>query len=124
MGYQEDLERLEGVVEKLLHRLDGLVRERDELARTLQARETELEELRRRNAGLAEERAEVHQRVSRLLGAIEEWEQSHGAAAFGGEAASGDAVSGGAEEEPSGEPGVASGADPQPQLDFHLDDEA
>ncbi len=116
MGYQEDLERLEGIVEKLLHRLDGLVRERDELARTLQAREAELEELRRRNAGLVEERAEVHQRVSRLLGAIEEWEQSHGAAAAGGEAAAGSGSGERADDDvPAG--------DPQPQLDFHLDGE-
>ncbi len=83
MGYQEDLVRLEGIVEKLLHRLEGLKKEKLDLEAALRGKEEELMEMQRQNASLSEERSEVHQRVSRLIGVIEEWEESQAAETAG-----------------------------------------
>ncbi|MEW6428483.1 MAG: hypothetical protein AB1568_10655 [Thermodesulfobacteriota bacterium] len=94
MGYQEDLARLEGFVEKLLQQVDLLKQQKGDLEARLQQREAEILDLRNQQDSLKEERSEVHQRVSRIIGAIEEWEQQEDTAAVDKHAGKGQLVLG------------------------------
>lgn len=75
MGNSEDLGRLEQFVEKLLASHNQLKSENHEIKELLQQREQEIVELKEMNKGLQEDRSVMHDRVTGLIGRIDEWEK-------------------------------------------------
>jgi len=76
MSHQEDFARLEAIVEKLLNTVDALRREKAGLQDALRRKEEELHTAKEQSVGLNEERDEILSRVNKLIGTIEEWENS------------------------------------------------
>jgi len=88
MSHQDDFARLEAIVEKLLNTVDALRREKTGLQDALHQKEEELRAVQEQSVGLNEERDEILARVNKLIGSIEEWENSEsqdGATGKGGE---------------------------------------
>ena len=75
------LERLEGSVERLLAGYNNLQQDKGVLEKLLESKTAEISDLQEMIAELKGEKSSVHQRVSGLLSAIEEWEESQVSAA-------------------------------------------
>ena len=75
MEQNEDLIRLAGVVEELLASFNQLKQEKQELLQTLDEKENNIKELQGTIARLKDEKADVSQRVSGILAALENWEK-------------------------------------------------
>ncbi len=76
MTKEADLIKLESVVTSLMGRYNALKQEKNELDAQLEAKEEKIDELNEQINSLADEKSDVHGRVSSLLGSIEEWEQN------------------------------------------------
>ena len=74
MENNAELARLEQFVDKMLTRYHELKEEFHALQATLQERDAECAELKNRLEELSSERAVVGERVSGLIGRIEQWE--------------------------------------------------
>jgi len=75
MEQNEDLIRLAGVVEELLASFNQLKQEKMELIQVLGEKENHINELHGSIARLKDEKADVSQRVSGILSALENWEK-------------------------------------------------
>ena len=75
MEQNEDLIRLAGVVEELLASFNQVKQEKQELLQTLDEKENYIKELQGSIARLKDEKADVSQRVSGILAALENWEK-------------------------------------------------
>ena len=80
MRYEEDLGRLEQYVEKMLAGYNDLKRKNDELQASLQQKEEDNKDLQEQVSSLRENRNIIRNRVTGLIGKIEEWEQTQTAA--------------------------------------------
>lgn len=76
MTKEQDLAKLENIVENLLLKFNGLKQEKNELVAQIQAKEEKIIELQTQIESLSENRSEVHGRVSNLINSIEDWEKS------------------------------------------------
>lgn len=81
MENNAELVRLEEFVDKLLAKYNQLKTDYHALQDTLRERDTECAELKNNIFNLSTERAEVGNRVSGLIGRIEQWENEHAATA-------------------------------------------
>jgi predicted nuclease with TOPRIM domain len=79
MEQNEDLIRLAGVVEELLASFNQLKQEKMELIQVLGEKDNHIEELQASVARLKDEKADVSQRVSGILAALENWEKGQDA---------------------------------------------
>jgi len=75
MEQNEDLIRLAGVVEELLASFNQLKQEKGELLQLLADKDNNINELQAAIARMKEEKADVSQRVSGILSALENWEK-------------------------------------------------
>lgn len=75
MEQNEDLIRLAGVVEELLASFNQLKQEKMVLSQTLGEKENYIKELQATVARMKDEKADVSQRVSGILSALENWEK-------------------------------------------------
>ncbi|MBI5557999.1 MAG: hypothetical protein HY885_10200 [Deltaproteobacteria bacterium] len=75
MEHNEDLARLAGVVEELLASFNQLKQEKMELVQSLKDKESHIQELQSAISRFKEEKADVSQRVSGILSALEQWEK-------------------------------------------------
>ncbi len=75
MEHNENLARLEGLVEKLIGRHNLLKKEKDEMLVQLQEKQQEILELQERVKSLQEDRSEMHNQVTGLIDRIGEWEK-------------------------------------------------
>jgi predicted nuclease with TOPRIM domain len=75
MEQNEDLIRLAGVVEELLASFNQLKQEKMVLLQTLGEKENYIKDLQASIARLKDEKADVSQRVSGILSALENWEK-------------------------------------------------
>ena len=75
MENNEDLGRLEKLVEKMIGIHDQLKQEKAELEGLLQAKEQEVAELLEQVQNLQEDRSVMHNRVTGLIDRIGEWEK-------------------------------------------------
>ncbi len=76
MSQNEDLARLESIVEKMIASFEELKQEKAGLESQLHQKNNEIRELRDTLNGLQQEKATIHDRVTGLLGSIEKWETS------------------------------------------------
>jgi len=76
MASEQELQKLEQLVENLLGRFQALKREKNELAALVAAKDKRIEELDSQLDSLGSERTQVQDRVSTLLSSIEEWEKN------------------------------------------------
>jgi len=72
---QTDLGRLEEMVDSLLAGYNRVKDEKSQLLATLEAKEREIEELQISLAKLSDEKGDVRQKISSILGSIEDWEK-------------------------------------------------
>ena len=77
MESKVDLERLENIVEKLLTRYNDLKAEQNRLERTLMEKDAEIIKLHGMLRGMEEEKSGIHNRVTGLIAAIEDWEKEN-----------------------------------------------
>jgi len=75
MEQNEDLIRLAGVVEELLASFNQLKQEKGELIQLLADKESHINDLQASIARMKDEKADVSQRVSGILSALENWEK-------------------------------------------------
>lgn len=75
MSQEENLNRLENIVNNLLTKLDGVAAEKQQLAEQLRQVSDENVELKQEVARLREEKDQVRHRVSGIIDSIEQWEQ-------------------------------------------------
>jgi phage-related minor tail protein len=78
MEQNEGLIRLAGVVEELLSSYNQLKQEKKDLIRSLGQRDSYISELQAIITRMKEEKADVSQRVSGILVALENWEKGQG----------------------------------------------
>jgi FtsZ-binding cell division protein ZapB len=76
MEHNEDFARLEQFVEKLLDSHNQLKNENNEINALLQAKQQEITELQEMIKNLQEDRSVMHDRVTGLIGRIDEWEKN------------------------------------------------
>ncbi|MCB2183438.1 MAG: DUF904 domain-containing protein [Desulfobulbaceae bacterium] len=76
MEQNNDLTKLASVVEDMLSRFNKLKEEKEDLLLTLAAKEEQIKELQESVSSLNEEKSDVYERVSGILGSIDEWEKS------------------------------------------------
>ena len=81
MDYQQDLMRLEGIIEKLMTAMDKLRKEKQALIATVNDRDQEISRLQNERNGLETDRSSILDRVNQMIGTIEEWENSDAQAA-------------------------------------------
>lgn len=74
MTDNNELTRLEEIIDNLLNRYGKLEEENRKNLATIEARNEEIEELQQKLAGLEKEKEQVQERVSGILKSIEEWE--------------------------------------------------
>ncbi|MEW6595797.1 MAG: DUF904 domain-containing protein [Thermodesulfobacteriota bacterium] len=87
MGYENDLGRLEKIVEKLMANLDAIQQEKNGLAAMVRQLEEERKGLQQEVARLMEDKEQVKKRVHTLIGAVEKWEKAFAGANGNGAAA-------------------------------------
>ena len=75
MEHNEDLERLEQFVERLIGNHNQLKKEKKELTAQLQEKQQEIIELQETVKGLREDRGVMHNQVTGLIDRIGEWEK-------------------------------------------------
>jgi FtsZ-binding cell division protein ZapB len=78
MEDRENLQRLDDLVGKLLNAYNDLQEKNKNLTDELQASQLEVAQLQEKVAGLQDEKTHVYERVSGILGVVEQWEQTHG----------------------------------------------
>lgn len=78
MEDRENLQRLDELVGKLLNAYNELQEKNKNLSNDLQASQLEVAQLQEKVAGLQDEKHHVYERVSGILGVVEQWEQTHG----------------------------------------------
>jgi predicted nuclease with TOPRIM domain len=71
-----DLARLEQFVEKLIESHNQLKNENNEMQVQLKAKQQEISELHEKMKNLQEDRSVMHDRVTGLIGRIDEWEKN------------------------------------------------
>ena len=76
MNEENELARLEGFVSTLLGKFNGLQNNNKELTERLQRRDASIASLEDEIASMKDERGEISNRVSGLIGKIEEWESA------------------------------------------------
>ena len=76
MEQNEDLARLEQFVEKLIDSHNQLKNENSGINAQLQAKQQEIAELQETIKNLQQDRSVMHNRVTGLIGRIDEWEKS------------------------------------------------
>ena len=76
MNEENELARLEGFVSTLLEKFNGLQNNNKELTERLQSRDASIASLEDEIASMKDERGEISNRVSGLIGKIEEWESA------------------------------------------------
>lgn len=76
MEENNDLVKLAGVVEDMISRFNQLKKEKEILLGKMQDRELEIVELKSTIDSLKEEKTDAYQRVSGILGSIDEWEKN------------------------------------------------
>lgn len=76
MAEEKELARLEGFVATLLEKFNDLQAENADLTERLGRREETIETLQDDLASMKDDRGEISNRVSNLIGKIEEWESS------------------------------------------------
>ena len=76
MNEENELARLEGFVSTLLEKFNGLQNNNKELTERLQRRDATIVSLEDEIASMKDERGEISNRVSGLIGKIEEWESA------------------------------------------------
>ncbi len=76
MGHAEELGKLEKYIEKILVSHNSLKKECENLKEKLHKRDTDCSELHESLESLHEERKSMRDRVSGLIGKIEDWEKS------------------------------------------------
>ncbi len=76
MTEEKELARLEGFVATLLEKFNDLQAENADLTERLERREETIETLQDDLASMKDDRGEISNRVSNLIGKIEEWESS------------------------------------------------
>lgn len=75
MEQNEGLARLEQFVEKLISSHNQLKNENTEMKTQLEAKQHEVAELQEKIKNLQEDRSDMHDRVTDLIGRIDEWEK-------------------------------------------------
>lgn len=76
MEYEEDLQKLESNVEKMLNNLDSVQEEKIRLQADLACLRQDKEELEEQIKRMKDEKKSILQRVSGLLGSMEKWEKT------------------------------------------------
>ena len=76
MEYEEDLNKLENNIEKMLNSLDSAQGDKLRLQTDIVRLENDKKGLEAQIKRLNEEKKSIHQRVSGLLGTIEKWEKA------------------------------------------------
>lgn len=76
MGYDNDLGRLEKIVEKLMANLDTIQQEKNALAAAVRQLEEEKKGLQQELAHLKEDKEQIKKRVHTLIGSVEKWEKA------------------------------------------------
>lgn len=71
-----NLEKLEAVVEKMLHNINELKRDKAALEAQVEARNMTISDLQDKVNSMTSNQEEVSSRVSNLLSSIEDWERS------------------------------------------------
>ncbi|MDH5524255.1 MAG: DUF904 domain-containing protein [Desulfobulbaceae bacterium] len=86
MEYEEDLGKLEKNVEKLLNSLDSVQDDRLKIKADLELLSQEKKALEEEVGRLKEEKRQILQRVTGLIGSIEKWQRAAGEMAMDGKA--------------------------------------
>jgi predicted nucleic acid-binding Zn-ribbon protein len=76
MGYENDLNRLEKVVERLMTSLDAVQHEKNDLLARVRQLEEEKKGLQQDLLRLNEDKDQIKKRVNSLIGSIEKWEKN------------------------------------------------
>lgn len=76
MGYENELGRLEKIVEKLMANLDAIQQEKNGLAASVRQLEEEKKGLQQELARLKEDKDQIKKRVHTLIGSVEKWEKA------------------------------------------------
>ena len=76
MGYENDLGRLEKIVEKLMANLDAIQQEKNTLAAAVRQLEEEKKGLQLELSRLKEDKDQIKKRVHTLIGSVEKWEKA------------------------------------------------
>lgn len=76
MGHEEDLSRLENIVEKMLAGFNELKRKNSALEASLALKEEEVQGLKETLNDLQDDRSAIRERVTGLISSIEKWEKS------------------------------------------------
>ena len=71
----DNLNLLEKAIEKLMHSVGGMKKEKLVLEARVESRDQEISSLKKEVEALQQERGQVQKRVSRLLSSIEKWEK-------------------------------------------------
>jgi len=74
-----DFSKLEAVVEKLLASLNSIKEEKVDLQRQIADKDLKIQELEKEIASLNDDQKKIGDRVSSLIGSIEDWEKGTGA---------------------------------------------
>lgn len=74
---QTDLGRLEEMVDSLLIGYNRLKKEKSQLLATIESKDREIEELQISLSQLNDEKGDVRQKISSILGSIEDWENDN-----------------------------------------------
>ena len=78
MAYDENLTRLEKIVENLLDKLDSIQQEKNKIEAALAAKEKENSDLKAELGNIRQDKDKIHERVSTLISSIEKWESQSG----------------------------------------------
>ncbi len=76
MEYENDLGRLEKIVEKLMANLDAIQQEKNTLAAAVRQLEEEKKGLQQELVRLKEDKDQIKKRVHTLIGSVEKWEKA------------------------------------------------
>ena len=75
MAYEEEFNRLEAVVEKLLESYSALKQKQEVLEASLEQKNQELLELRQSVGKHRDEKSQIHKRLTGLIDVVEKWEK-------------------------------------------------
>ena len=76
MGSEMDIEKLEGVVDRIILAHDELLLEKDRLIQQLNTKDTEIDELKLIIDNLTAGKDEIRSRVNGILAKLSNWEES------------------------------------------------
>jgi|GEM_PF-2964421 len=89
MGYDNDLGRLEKIVEKLMANLDTIQQEKNALAAMARQLEEDKKRLQQELACLKDDKDQIKKRVHTLIGSVEKWEKAFAASKGKGDSTEG-----------------------------------